>query len=269
VAYDIARGYTRRIDAPQNQARLFVSGSSQYMESSTVPVLDQPFTWSVWFRKSVAATDGLMAMAATVFNHRFTLLTVFDGTIIFVIRAGAAPTEGVATTTTTYSANVWNHVVCVARGVNDRSVLLNAAGEGTDATNTNPNDMEAIAIGAQLTAVGSRTQFFSGDIFMPAVWSAALTRSEIYDIYRGKLPWFVRPSSIEACWDANGHNLVNNRFSLTAFNSPGWAGGYPNIRNIQMQPYGFVAAAPVGQPMMLRSTTIPHTRQWQPRGLRG
>jgi len=184
-----------------------------------------------------------MGMAASVFNHRFTLLTIFDGTIDFVIRAGAAGTEGTATATTTYSANIWYHVTAIARAANDRSVFLNAAGEGTDATNTNPNDMEAIAVGAQLTAVGTRTQFFSGDIFMPAIWSAALTRSEIYDIYRGKLPWFVRPQSIEACWDASGNNMVSNRHRLIAANAPAWSGGYPHIRNIQMQPYGFVAAA--------------------------
>ena len=257
MAYNIVRGYTQRIDPPQNQARLFAAGSSQYMESSTAPVLDQPFTWSVWFRRANLATDGLMSMASSTFNHKLNLLTIFDGTIDFVIRAGAAPTEGVATTTTTYSVNTWHHVAVVARAANDRSILLDVGGEGTDVTNVNPNDMEIVGIAEQLASTTTRAQFFSGDIFMPAIWSAALTQSEIYDVYRGKLPLLVRPQSIKGCWDASGNNLVSNLHRLVATNAPAWSTNVPRVRNVQMQPYGFVAAAAGIVPL------IQHHRQQQ------
>jgi hypothetical protein len=214
------------------------------MQIDVAAATDPPFTLAAWVTTdNITQETCILSLADKDVNNRFCFIMVEGDTGGDPITLRIEAAEGVNSIRTTSGVTLgkWHHACGVVDSVNDRRVYIDGGSKTTVAgLARTPAGFDRTSVG-QLgdSTPGSR---FSGRIFLPAVWRAALTDFEIRQLAQGVLPWFIRPQSIVACWDANGRNIVNNRLALTAFNTPAWAGGYPDIRNIQMQPHGFVSA---------------------------
>jgi len=172
------------------------NGTTAYLICSSAPVTAAPFTMSCWFNAAnVTATLVLMSLGVnTGSTHRFALsaagATAGDPVTTDVVGSANAT----ASTTTSYSANVWNHACGVHASSSSRSVYLNGGGVGTNTTSSTTTGINRTLIGARLNS-GSVGLFWNGKVAFPCIHSAALTAEEIASLFAGKNPMLVRPDS--------------------------------------------------------------------------
>lgn len=61
----------------------------------------------------------------------------------------------------------------------------------------------------------------------------------------------------------------NNSLLSQTYRFRNYPNALPNISSWENPNQGALPLNDPGQPMMLRATTVPHMRQWHPRGFRG
>lgn len=184
-------------------ARNFTAASSHNLAISQAVVSATPFTVSAWFKPNNATTFFNIAAITTFgsLNHYWRLSAVGDTAgdpVRFSVKD--AGTVQNASTSTGFSANVWNHAVGVAASATSRTVYLNGGSSGTNATSRTPSGVNRTYVG-----VGpGETDFFDGDIAEIAFWDVALNADEVSALSKGISPLLIRPANLVAYWPLLG-----------------------------------------------------------------
>jgi len=181
--------------------RRFDDATNTSLESATVPVQGLigdflPFTMCAWIRPVAA-------------NVRETIIGIYDrgspsqwqslgiedaGQVQGFSRSGGG--QGKANTSTSVTANVWQHACMIAHTNVLRNSYLDNRGEGTDSTDcTGVSAVTAIGVGELRDSSPGRN--FTGDIAELGMWDIALNFFERDQLARWRYsPLKVRPEHL-------------------------------------------------------------------------
>lgn len=175
------------------------NGTNQYLATASAPVTAPPLTMACWFNaENTTANHSLVYIGLSTSTSRFFLSAqgaVTNDPISFDVILGVGYSAQVASTTTGYNANTWNHACGVATSSILRTVYLNGGSSGTNTVATTPPTADRLTIGSRLN-IGSPGIFLDGSVAEVGVWNAALTAAEIASLAQGMTCDKVRPQSL-------------------------------------------------------------------------
>lgn len=198
--------------------------STQYLSASSPITGDTfPFTFACWFYQSTLATGVMMSTSPA--NGNYFGLAVLAAGNVRAIRTGVGFFD--VDTSTTATANTWNHACGVFTAINDRTAYLNAGGavNGTSAGSDTVNASDVL-IGARRLN-GTLGTYYTGLVAEVGIWSAALTAAEIGSLSKGVACRLIRPQSlvfyaplIRDLIDVRGGLAITNNGTATVANHP-------------------------------------------------
>lgn len=176
---------------------LSFDGSNDEAQTAAVPVSNYPFTIACWFNaNNVTANGALAGICDDSGTGNFHMLEASGAQagdpVSAYTQAGGA--GGRNSTSTSYSASVWNHGAGVWASATDRRVFLNGGGKATQATSRAYGTPNRTFVGSLHHS--SPTEFFPGRIAEVGFWNAALTDAEINALARGVNPLRIRPGNL-------------------------------------------------------------------------
>jgi len=201
-------------------------GTNQRLTPASTPVTAAPLTMACWFRPANTTSAGaLITLTDSAGVQYFTLYadgnSAGDRVRIYVAGSGGSPT---VSTTSGFSANVWNHACAVEAATNSRTVYLNGGNSANNALNTVPQSITNFNIGSFLAVSGN---FLNGQIAEVGIWNAALTAAEVASLAKGMTCDKVRPQSlvfyaplVRDLIDAKGGRTITNNNGATVANHP-------------------------------------------------
>ncbi len=199
----------------------FTAASSQYLNTASTPANAGPVTIACWVYPTTLATVSVMAIDQSNGSDRFALTLMNTG-------ATRAQSGSVfVDSSTSYSANAWNHVCGIFDDTTiKRSIWLNGGGNATTTTTESTANKNRIVIGAR-TASGSVGAYFEGRIAEVGIWNAALTADEVASLAKGMTCDKVRPQSlvfyaplVRDLQDVKGGLTITNNNTATVANHP-------------------------------------------------
>ena len=218
-----------------SSSRLFDDALSQYLEVDNAGVPSTlPISVSCWFK-----TDRLNGNAQTLFwmgdkdvgdqNQRLLLRNDVGNT---VDAATHSTSFEVASTSTTFSADIWQHACGVWASTSSRAAYLNGGNKGTDTNNLDVAGEDSITIG--YSGDSTPSAYMSGNIALVILRDVALSDAEVAEeaaetTLAGILA--IQTAGMTAYW-LNGTESDDDHdtgtFDLTPQNSPTWdAGDWP------------------------------------------
>lgn len=203
-------------------ARLFASGSSQYLTMASAVASAAPLTLACWFRPSNVAgatSKTLVAIDDGTSNNFFLLRSVGStGTVSAVTNDGGGAVS--STTAAAQSDGTYGHCAAVFASATSRVAYLNGTAASAETTSSTPSGISTTNVG-RIAGI----QFADGDIGEVAIWSAALSAADIARLAAGALPRLVQPSSLVAYWRVLGVASPEPEYfggtGLTLGNAPG------------------------------------------------
>jgi hypothetical protein len=212
------------------------NGTNQYLQVGSAVVTAAPLTMACWFNSDsiivsqvlVSITNSGTAGGIT----RFALLAAgaVTGDPVRAIASDISNNNGIAETTSGYSANTWHHAAGVFTSNSNRSVYLDGGNSATDTTSITPTLLNRTNIGAQfLQSVGgtSGNGFTDGRLAEVGIWSAALAAAEIASLAKGMTCDKVRPESlvfyaplVRDLQDISGGLTITNNNAATVATHP-------------------------------------------------
>lgn len=185
-------------------ARYFDDAFSQYLQYGTAVVTAAPLTLAAWFNSDdTSINQDLVCITDTAGDQNYFQLTASSATRVVAVARDSAPAN-TATTSTTWSANVWNHACGVFESSTSRLAYLNGGGVGTNSNNRTPAGLDVVSIGRLSRATPAN--HMSGRIAHAAIWNAALGADEVVSLAKGFVPWMIRPESLVAYWPIWGNS---------------------------------------------------------------
>lgn len=186
-------------------ARSFTAASSQYLSRSSAVVSALPLTMACWFKvNDTTATYTVMSIGSSSSVNPYAIIQLIGATDnLRAAYRGADLIDGLALTSTTYTAGTWYHACCVFTSTASRIAYLNGAG-GVENTTSSTG---AWSVNQTTIAALGRTTFIQhtdGVIAYPCVWNVALTAGEVALLATGVHPSLLHPESIAAQWDLTG-----------------------------------------------------------------
>lgn len=208
-----------------------ISGS-QYLEGASAPVSSAPFSVACWFRVTdTTSAHRLFDLSSSTGVNYFSLHARGDqsGDPVQAITDDFTDPAGVASTSSAYTANTWQHAAAVFSSSNSRAAFLNGGSKGTNSTNRTPTGINRIGVN-RLYYAGTGYGGMSGRIAHLAIWNVALADDEVAALAAGFSPQLARPGSLVAYWPFGGFHGDYDRdlcgaYNLTAYNSPTFAEG--------------------------------------------
>lgn len=181
-------------------ARQFTAASSQYLTNTTLTVPARPVTMACWFRpSSIGAAQVLMSFSDAAGNNILRLLVAASG--VLQAQEFNNPTNGLVGTVGTLTASVWAFCAVVFTSATSRTVYLNTEAV-TDTTNVTATGLDRLNVGA----LAGPTTFANGALGEVAIWTIALTVSDLAALARGVPVPRVRGVSLVpwGYWSLNG-----------------------------------------------------------------
>lgn len=185
---------------------LFDDSTSDYLERTPPVITAAPFSMSAWIRTDDAA-DNFQVIAG---HGQATADEFFQWRVRMTDSKVEATAESVAAgvndadSTAAPTVDVWTHVGYVTSAVDSRASYVAGGNKGTNAGSCTPLLIDASWI-AQVDN-GSPGDRFSGNIAHLAIWSAALSDSEIASLAAGVSPLRIRRDSLIHYWPLNGQS---------------------------------------------------------------
>lgn len=174
---------------------LSLSGTSQYVLMSGVPVATVPLTLACWFRSANSSvTQALVTVGSQSTAQRFAILARGADAGKPIQASVFSTSGGEANTTSGFAANTWTHAAGVFSANNSRRSYINAGSSGLNTTSVTPSGLDTIMIGTRYNA--GYGFFFPGLIAEVGVWSEALAVDEIASLAKGITCDQVRPQSL-------------------------------------------------------------------------
>jgi len=211
-------------------ARTFVAASSQSLSRGSAIASAAPLTFACWFRPSNVAgatSKTLMAMDDGTATNLFLLRSVGSTGTVSAITSDSGGSSA-STTAATQSDNTWGHCGAVFASATSRIAYLNGVAATEETTSRTPSGLSGTFIG-----VVAGIQFADGDIGEAAIWSTALTATEMARLAAGAMPSLVQPSSLLGYWRIGGSASPEPEYfgltGLTLSNAPTAATAVPPI----------------------------------------
>ena len=209
-------------------ARAFASVSSQYCIYASGG-LSTPLTFAAWGYPLQTNASGVLIATSNAGSADGQYLLAFGSAgVVVAQQENDSGTLNTVSTSTSYTANAWNHCAAVFGGNSSRLVYLNASGAGSSITSVTAPTTDNITVGAKKNS-GAADLLMNGYVAHAAIWSAALTATEVASLYNNGIgldPRSVRPDALVAYWpllNNDGDQDYWGNFHLTATNSPTYA----------------------------------------------
>jgi hypothetical protein len=208
-----------------------LDGSSQYATLGSALLGTLPYTVSIWGKAATGNPSGTYAAfgiySTTTNDLRASIWRDGAGDVISTwARVGG--TNGLATTTTSYSANTWHHVFSRFVSNVSRFVRLDGGGLGPNTTPVTPLGLDQTAIGAQV--VSSPALYFDGILGEIGVWNRDFTQEEYEALRSGASPLFF-PQNLIAYWPLidDWSDWSGNGRTMSPTNSPSFIADHPPV----------------------------------------
>ena len=212
------------------------NGSNQYLQVGSAVVTSAPLTMACWFNSdSTTVSHALLSITNSGVAGgitRFVLLAsgTITGDPVRAIASDALNANGIADTTSGYSANTWHHAAGVFTSASSRSVYIDGGNSGTNTTSITPTLLDRTNIGVQFLQGAGGTggvAFGDGRIAEVGVWNTDLTAAEIASLADGMTCDKVRPQNlvfyaplVRDLIDVKGGLTITNNNSATVANHP-------------------------------------------------
>lgn len=178
------------------------NGSNQYLSIGSAVRTTVPLTMACWFNSdSTTATQALIAIdgngGAGTGETRFAMVAGggLAGDPVAISAKNTSGTDGLAQTSTGYSANTWTHAAGVFTSTTSRTAYINGGSAGNNTTSVTPNSLSRTNIGASNTESGV-SFYANARIAEVGIWDVALTVDEIISLSRGMKCNRIRPASL-------------------------------------------------------------------------
>ena len=236
-------------------ARQFNNVSLEYLERiASVPVTGPPFTMACWYNTGINNLGlVLMQIQDKDVEDNYHQLALLGATANDPVGAYSRKGDVVATTSTGFSTNTWEHACGVWAAANDRRVYKNGGSKGTNTGTSNDANIDSVSIGraGDSTPLG----YMSGAIARAAIWDIALSDAEVALLASpNTLPSEVQADHLVAYWEfLDDDDDEAGSYDLTAYNTPGWAA---HISMAVGPSAGTVVAAASGGTVVLGSLAL-------------
>lgn len=172
-----------------NNYSLLFDGSNDYLDIGSMSALASASSFSIsfWFRNNGNSTGNVFGgWGSSLHNNIGCNPSYSTNTFYFVVRAGSAVGALSVSSLTSYAqSNTWNHFVCTFNG-GDRKIFINGTQRASD-TGVAPSTTSSSA--GDNVAIGRRETYYAkGRIDEVALYSSALSQSEVTDIYNSGTP---------------------------------------------------------------------------------
>lgn len=174
------------------------NGTSQLWSTTSTPISAAPLTMACWFNPAnTTGAFNLMHTGIISGTSRFVLQARGDagGDPVRCSAVNSAGTLGTADTSTSFSANLWQHACAVFTSTTSRDVYLNGGGAGNNTTAITPSTPTSIRLAGQVVS-GTPTQWLNGLMAEAAIWNVALNTDEVTALAKGFAPSRIRPASL-------------------------------------------------------------------------
>lgn len=206
------------------------NGSSQYLSVGSAVLTAVPLTMACWFNSdSTTTTQALVAIngngSSGTGETRFAMVAggALSGDPVAISAKNTSGTDGLAQTSTGYSANTWTHAAGVFTSNTSRTAYINGGNTGTNSTSVTPNSLTRTVIGASNTESGV-SFYANARIAEVGIWNVALSAAEIASLADGMKCNRIRPASlvfyaplVRNIYDyENGVSITNNNSTPVA-----------------------------------------------------
>ena len=180
-------------------------GSTEYFESTDSALTDLasnlPFSVAFWFYNNTASGEdtGWVVGPASGTSDKHALYT-FDDTVRALTRTTS---NGIATSTGTFSTNTWTHAAGRWLASNSRAAYRDGGNEGTN----NANKVISSATNSLVAReTGGSSKMFDGRICELAVWDVDIGTDAIAELAKGFSPLLVHPAGLVDYWPMVRHS---------------------------------------------------------------
>lgn len=212
------------------------NGTNQYLQVGSAVLTAAPLTMACWFNSDlITASQTLVSITNSGVTGGITRFAIFAGGSISgrPVRAIASDTSlnnGIAATTSGYSANTWHHAAGVFTSASSRSVYIDGGNSATDTTSITPTLLDRTNIGVQFLQTAGGTSgiaFTDGRIAEVGIWNTSLTAAEVASLAKGMTCDKVRPQNlvfyaplVRDLQDTKGGLTITNNNGATVANHP-------------------------------------------------
>ncbi len=200
----------------------FTQASNETASALATVATAAPVTIAAWVYPvtTTAQQFAVTLYKASDLNQHFTL--GYDATNWFALaRDGGTPGSSLSGTVAT---NTWTHAGAVFASSTSRTIYKNGVAGTANTTSIVPAGIDSIALGKEMSSGDS----LDGSLAEVAIWSVALSASEMASLAAGCSPLLIRPASLLAYYPlGNGHRTGTttidrwrNRYDLTESNTP-------------------------------------------------
>lgn len=177
----------------------FVKASSEYLDTSTVPISGYPFSFSCWFYPTALDYSNLVTFGNSSDATNYALLIYRGGDSVGTRGIAAAVNDGTfnqaKTTASVDTANAWHHAAGVFSLSSSRHAYLDGGNKVSDSgTTVFPTGLDSTAIGV----LGSPTpaNYADARIAEVGIWDVSLNDAEIAALGKGFSPLLIRPQNL-------------------------------------------------------------------------
>jgi hypothetical protein len=222
-------------------SRSFNGTTSQWLQHDAAVRGARPISIACWFKanNSTTATGLLMSIStstdfngAPYFGMRITRSNEGDPR---KVRAILATTSFVGFNTTgQWTAGTWHLAVVVSNGASDHRVYLDTS-KATSTANAGAtlSGINRTSIAGQVASGGNTGGGLDGLVAHAAVWSVALSDSDVATLAGGAVPSTVQAGSCLAYWPLTGDQSPEpssiGSFDMTLNGSPGFSTDNPPV----------------------------------------
>jgi hypothetical protein len=172
--------------------------SSNDLIKASALVSAAPMTFACWATfSSLAADSYLMSItsATSTHNSEFSMLvkTSDSKARCFISNDAGSTTDATAVNATVLSTSTLYHIACVFTSATSRTCYVNGANPVTSAVSVTPGTCDTTCIGA--SKVNAAYKYSTATIAFPAIWSAALSASEIGSLAEKFGPTRIHPAA--------------------------------------------------------------------------
>jgi hypothetical protein len=169
-----------------NESSLSLNGSTQYLETGTVPVSGYPFTVAAWIKTSNLNNQGIVGIYHSGSGNRWFHMRTRNAACRIAGESRNTSNRRAEGALSPCDGN-WHFVVTVFAASNSRRTYIDGLTSGNNTQGANfYAPVNRFAIGAVRTS--SPGQYFVGQIDEVSIWSSALGDAEIFSVYNSGVP---------------------------------------------------------------------------------
>lgn len=192
-------------------ARTLSSASSNRWLGTNLLRLAEPLTLAGWCRRNgtlnaVGGTLIALDTAAGSSRWQITANSTFNAVALSCNSAGTAASS---ISSGALADLTWGHIGGVFASPASRQSYLNGVGSAVETTSITVTQPDSIRLGARAFS-GAEGIYWNGDLAHLAIWSAALSPTEMQMLYAGVSPLLIRRNALLGYWPLDDQGITAN-----------------------------------------------------------